>query len=97
MASKVILGEGSRVLRVKFEHLAHVKDLHTMVNGLGADDSVAADYADLAPPRPFRVVRRKTTEVGQFAFTSDFRKRCAVVLSNGNKLAAGFFVRPAPA
>jgi hypothetical protein len=87
VTSKVGLREVRGASRIQFKQLLHVKDLNSMVDGFGADDSMVTEDSDLSPVGANGIVLRKTTKVDQLALGADFCERSAVVLANGDELA----------
>jgi hypothetical protein len=87
VTSKVGLREVRGAGRIQFKQLLHVKDLNSMVDGFGADDSIVTEDSDLSPVGANGIVLRKTTKVDQLALGADFCERSAVVLANGDELA----------
>lgn len=63
VSGKILLGEVGRACRVKSKQLLHIEDLNTVVDSLGADDSIVTKNPDLSPVGSFRVVLWKTTQV----------------------------------
>lgn len=90
VSGEILLGEVGRACRVKSKELLHIEDLNTVVDSLGADDSIVTKDSDFSPVGSFRVVLWKTTQVHQLALGADLSEGSAVVLANGDKLAAVF-------
>lgn len=63
MSSEVLLGENGRAIRVEFQKLLHVEDLHAVLDSLGADDDQVAKGPDFTPPRADGVVLWESAEV----------------------------------
>jgi hypothetical protein len=63
VTSKVGLREVRWASRIQFKQLLHVKDLNSMVDGFGADDSIVTEDSDLSPVGANGIVLRQTTKV----------------------------------
>ena len=63
MSSEILLGEVGRACRVKSKELLHIEDLNTVVDSLGADDSIVTKNSDLSPVGALIVVLRETAKV----------------------------------
>lgn len=86
MPSEVLLRENGRAVWVQVKKLLHVKDLHAVLDGLGADDDQVAEGPDFSPPRADRVVLGQPAEVDKLALGGDLGEGCSVVLADSNKL-----------
>jgi hypothetical protein len=82
MTSKISLCEVRRAGWVQFKQLFHVKDLNSVVDGFGTDDSIVTEDSDLSPVGTNGVVLRKTAEVDHLALRADLCERSAVVLTD---------------
>lgn len=86
MPSEVFLRENGRAVWVQVNKLLHVKDLHAVLDSLGANDNQVAEGSDLSPPRADRVVLGQPAEVHQLALGGDLGEGCSIVLADSNEL-----------
>jgi hypothetical protein len=94
VAGQVALGEGDGASRVNGEKLAPVKDLHTVVGSLTANDNVVLIATDLTPDR-VGGVGGQTAKVDETASRGDLGERSAVGLGDDDELATSV-ADPAP-
>lgn len=88
MAGKLSLGEVLGVGRVEVEDLLHVEELHTVLDGLGANDEEVIDDTDLTPVGAKTAILGETSDVAKLALAGDLGKGGTVVLTDGDELTA---------
>jgi len=76
-----------RCLWVDTQKLLHVEDLNVVTNGLGADDDIVVQYANLAPSRTHTLCG-KATHVLDLTILEDLNERSTGELAYDTELAA---------